>query len=312
MAASDDIRRAVRLLQAGDLVAFPTETVYGLGCRAFDARAARKVYRAKGRPADNPLIVHIGRKDDLPHVARDIPPAARCLAARFWPGPLTMILPKTARVPKAVTGGLDTVAVRMPDHPVALRLIRALGEPIAAPSANRSGRPSPTTAAHVRKDLPSVFVLDAGACRKGVESTIVDMTGPRPRLLRPGALGRRAIERVTGPLARARRGAPAAPGARHRHYAPDCRVVLVCAAALSRLPPCPGGGVVALRAHPRGWAFTRRFHGLSAYARGLFAALRAAEDAGVKTLYCEKVSPHGMGEALMDRLNRASACGDER
>ncbi|MDE2509830.1 MAG: threonylcarbamoyl-AMP synthase, partial [Elusimicrobia bacterium] len=211
------IREGARLLRAGKLVAFPTETVYGLGARAFDGAAAKRVYRAKGRPSDNPLIVHVDGPQMLARVARRVTPLARRLMAAFWPGPLTVVLEKTAAVPMAVTGGRRTVAVRCPDHPAARALIRALGEPIAAPSANRSGRPSPTTAAHVLRDLKGrvPLILDGGPCRKGLESAIVDARGKRPVLLRPGTLTPEALARAArAPLDAPGRSAPAAPAPR--------------------------------------------------------------------------------------------------
>ncbi len=310
------VREAAALLRAGALVAFPTETVYGLGARAFDAAAARRVYRAKGRPCDNPLIVHLADPSDLPQVARRITPLARRLAAAFWPGPLTLVLEKTARVPAAVTGGRRTVAVRCPAHPAARALIRALGEPVAAPSANRSGRPSPTTAAHVRRDLGGrvPLILDGGPCRRGLESAIVDARGIRPVLLRPGTLTPETIARAAGvPVAAPGRGAPPAPGTRHRHYAPSCRVVLAPPAEVRRgaLPGARtrGAGLVHRSRWPgRRPAFARRVAGgPAAYARALFAALREAEGAGVRVLFVETVPDRGVGRAVMDRLRRAAA-----
>ena len=307
-------RRAVAILRAGGLVAFPTETVYGLGARAFDAAACRRIYIAKGRPSDNPLIVHINGEAMLPLVARRVSPLARRLMKAFWPGPLTLIFDKTAAVPAAVTGGRGTVAVRCPSHPAARALLRALGEPIAAPSANRSGRPSPTTAAHVLRDLRGrvPLILDGGACRRGLESAIVDARGRRPVLLRPGTIAPEAIARAAGAaVAAPGRAAPPAPGTRHRHYSPSCAVVLVPPVLVRK-------GFAGLDRrdgllHRSAWkgvrpAFVRRVPGgIASYARELFAALRAAEAAGVKTLYVETVPDLGVGRAVMDRLRRAAA-----
>jgi L-threonylcarbamoyladenylate synthase len=308
------LRRAAAILRAGGLVAFPTETVYGLGARAFDAAAAGRVYRAKGRPSDNPLIVHVDGEAMLALVARRVSPLSRRLIEAFWPGPLTLIFDKTAAVPAAVTGGRDTVAVRCPSHPAARALLRALGEPIAAPSANRSGRPSPTTAAHVLRDLRGrvPLILDGGPCRRGLESAIVDARGRRPVLLRPGTIAPEAIARAVGAaVAGPGRASPPAPGSRHRHYAPSCAVVLV--------PPIlvrkgfAGLGRRDGLLHRAAWrgvrpAVGRRVPGgVEAYARELFGALRAAEAAGVKTLYVETVPDLGVGRAVMDRLRRAAA-----
>ena len=310
------IASAVGILRRGGLVAFPTETVYGLGARAFDAAAARGIYRAKGRPPDNPLIVHICDEDMLKPVARRITPLARRLMSAFWPGPLTLIFDKSPAVPSAVTAGHRTVAVRCHGHPVARALIRALGEPIAAPSANRSGRPSPTAAAHVLRDLRGrvSLILDGGPCRKGLESTIIDARGHRPVLLRPGAVSIEAIARSAGVrLAATGRRAPPAPGGRHPHYAPSCRVILVPPAlvrrgALTGLSR-PGAGLL----HRSAWAgpkpawSSRVKGGAAAYARALFASLRDAESARVKTLYIETVPDRGVGRAVMDRLRRAAS-----
>jgi L-threonylcarbamoyladenylate synthase len=306
--------RAVSILRGGGLAAFPTETVYGLGARAFDGAACKRVYRAKGRPSDNPLIVHVDGEAMLARVSRRVSPLARRLMKAFWPGPLTLVFDKTAAVPAAVTGGRATVAVRCPSHPAARALIRALGEPIAAPSANRSGRPSPTTAAHVLRDLRGrvPLILDGGPCRRGLESTIVDARGRRPVLLRPGTITPEAIALAAGAaVAAPGRAAPPAPGTRHRHYAPSCAVVLIPPVLVRK-------GFAGLDRrdgllHRAAWkgarpAFARRVRGgVASYARELFAGLRAAEAAGVKTLYIETVPDLGVGRAVMDRLRRAAA-----
>jgi len=299
-------------------VVFPTETVYGLGADAFDPAAARRIFRAKGRPSDNPLIVHVADEQQLSRVVRRVTPLARRLMDAFWPGPLTLILDKGPLVPAAVTAGHRSVAVRMPRHPAALALLRKLGDPIAAPSANRSGRPSPTTAAHARKDLDGrvPLILDGGPCRKGLESAIVDARGRRPVLLRPGTITAEDLARAAGiSLKEPGRSAPVAPGTRHRHYAPSCRVVLVSTAMVRRgsVPGLglPGTGLV----HRAPWkgrrpAFAQRAPGdVGLYARRLFAALRDAEDAGVRTLFVETVSERGVGRAVMDRLRRAAETG---
>ncbi|MGE5508758.1 MAG: L-threonylcarbamoyladenylate synthase [Chitinophagales bacterium] len=226
------------VLAGGGLVAFPTETVYGLGANALDPAAVGRIFAAKGRPSDNPLIVHIAGLESLPHLVRDVPALARALMDAFWPGPLTVVLPRTERVPNQVTAGLDTVAVRMPAHPVALGLIAAAGVPVAAPSANRSGRPSPTTAAHVWDDLAGRVdvILDGGPAGVGVESTVVDLTGPRPVVLRPGGLPLEELRRVAGEVeidpavlrkAEAGKVAPRSPGLKYTHYAPAAPLTLV-------------------------------------------------------------------------------------
>jgi tRNA threonylcarbamoyl adenosine modification protein (Sua5/YciO/YrdC/YwlC family) len=231
------MKRAGALIAAGELVAFPTETVYGLGGDALDPDASRKIYAAKGRPSDNPLIVHIAEIKDLERVAQTVPEEARRLAEAFWPGPLTIIVQKSDRVPYATTGGMDTVAVRMPNHPVALALIRESGCLIAAPSANTSGRPSPTEAAHVAEDLTGKIpmILDGGPVGIGIESTIIDLTEEQPMVLRPGYITPQMLSEVIGReviidpgiLALDDTKRPKAPGMKYKHYAPKADMVIV-------------------------------------------------------------------------------------
>jgi len=217
----NDLEAAVRLLRAGELVAFPTETVYGLGADAANPAAVARVFAAKGRPADHPLIVHLADQACVPDWASEFPETARQLARAFWPGPLTLVLPRSARVPMAVTGGQDSVALRVPAHPVAQALLRAFGGGVAAPSANRYGRVSPTRAEHVREELGDrvALILDGGECAVGLESTIVSCLAGQVALLRPGMIGRAAVESVVGPLATSAAGAPRVPGSTRAHYA---------------------------------------------------------------------------------------------
>lgn len=314
---------AVRLLNAGQLVAFPTETVYGLGALAFDQAAVARIFAAKGRPQDNPLIVHLASPDDLHLVARDVPQVARELMDSFWPGPLTLVFRRQARVPDAVTAGLDTLAVRVPDHPIALGLIRALGAPIAAPSANRSGRPSPTTAAHVANDFGASIplILDGGSTLVGLESTVVDVTDRIPRLLRPGGVSLEELRAAIGAVEwRPDDGAEArAPGMRHRHYAPSCRIVLASpveiSATIAQLLQ-DGASVGVLCCSPLPAAAELRFFrsiggSLHEYGREIFRAFRDAEEQGVEVLVVETVSEQGVGLAVMDRLRRAAAGSDQ-
>jgi L-threonylcarbamoyladenylate synthase len=302
-------REAAELLRAGRLAAVPTETVYGLAA-ALRPAAARAVFRAKGRPGDNPLIVHVLDEAQLRRVARRVTPLARRLIAAFWPGPLTLVLERAAAVPRAVTAGKDTVAVRMPSHPAARAVLRALGEPFAAPSANRSGRPSPTTAAHVLRDLRGrvPLILDGGPCREGLESTVVDARGLAPVLLRPGTVTLEALAKAARRAPRAPgRHAPPSPGAKHRHYAPECRVVLVSPADV-KSGRVPAGAGLYHRSRTKGRReFSRRVPPLAAYGRGLFAALRDAEARRVRVLAVETVPDSGLGRAIMDRLRRAAA-----
>lgn len=232
-----EIQEAARVLREGGLVAFPTETVYGLGANGLDSAAVAGIFAAKGRPADNPLILHIADAEALVQIAPEVPPLARRLGQAFWPGPLTMVLPKGPAVPYVTTGGLDTVAVRMPAHPVALALLSAAGVPVAAPSANISGRPSPTEAAHVAADLAGKvdIILDGGPTSVGVESTVLDCTGPVPVILRPGGVSKEALEEILGEVkldphvqgGNEVEGPVRSPGMKYRHYAPKAPAVLI-------------------------------------------------------------------------------------
>lgn len=224
---------AAELLRSGEVVGFPTETVYGLGACIFNGQAVQKIYEAKGRPQDNPLIAHLASLEDVSRIARDIPDEFYTLANVFFPGALTVILKRNVNVPSVVSAGLDTIAVRMPAHDIALRIIAAAGEPLVAPSANRSGKPSPTTAGHVLDDLNGriAAVVDGGQCRVGIESTIVDILGDAPMIVRPGSITREEIEGVLGKSVAVYSGnesaAPIAPGMKYRHYAPQATVRLM-------------------------------------------------------------------------------------
>jgi L-threonylcarbamoyladenylate synthase len=307
------IARAAAVIRAGGLVAFPTETVYGLGADALDPAAVRQIFAAKGRPADNPLIVHVAAASEARPLAAAVPPAAERLMS-LWPGPLTLVLPRAAAVPDVTTAGQPTVAVRVPAHPAALALLRACGRPLAAPSANRSGRPSPTTAAHVLADLEGVVavILDGGPCEVGLESTVVDVTGPRPLVLRAGGLPVEALRAAVGGEVDVLSGQdPAAmsrsPGLRHRHYAPRARVLLVAPGEAAAL----GGPAVAVMSQqPRPEGFVGRWREMPArledYAHELFAALRELDAPEVATIVVETVPEVGLGRAIADRLRRAA------
>jgi L-threonylcarbamoyladenylate synthase len=310
-------------LRAGRLVAVPTETVYGLAADATSEAACRRIFSAKGRPLTDPLIVHIASLRELRLVA--LPnPAALALARRFWPGPLTMVLPKTALVPDATTANLPSVAVRMPSHPLFRRLIRLTGVPLAAPSANRFGYVSPTTAAHVKADLGSRVrhILDGGPSRIGLESTIVDLRDPgRPALLRPGAISRAEIAQTLGvPVANPRRPAAGnrgqvAPGQMARHYSPRTPVILHPRMSL-RMAAAAAGDAWLFISRPRGKgpAAARRGNvfwldargDLRRAARRLFATLRRLDRGGFRRIHVERPAGAGLGEALVDRLVRAS------
>jgi len=314
----ESIRRAAEAVQAGNLVAFPTETVYGLGADALNPDAVRKIFKAKGRPVDNPLIVHIAGRDQLSQLTPQFPRVARALADRFWPGPLTLVLPRLPHVPDETTGGLDTVAVRIPDHPVARALLVASQRVIAAPSANRSGRPSPTRAEHVSEDLGEhvAVLLDAGACPIGLESTVVDVSDGRPVLLRPGAISHEALEAVVGAVLTPAQAAPVlshrSPGTRYRHYAPRARLVLAAPgepAQTARLWQQSGErvGTISRRPLPFDAVAAVVASSVEEYAAGLFAALRELDAAGCTVIVAEAVDEEGLGRAVMDRLRRAAS-----
>lgn len=315
------IRRAAALLRAGELVAFPTETVYGLGADALNGEAAARIFAAKGRPADNPLIAHIAGESGLAGLIALEPCAcARALMRAFWPGPMTLIFPKSPRVPREVTAGLDTVAVRMPSHPVARALISAAQTPIAAPSANRSGRPSPTTAAHVLEDMEGriPLILDGGPCEVGLESTVVDVTGARPRILRPGGVTLEMLEGVVGDvdvdegvLHQLQAGSQArSPGMKYKHYAPKGEVTIVtgprAAQEIARLYDAADGRAAILAFSQADYG-ARRVYRLKNAPGELFAALRQLDEDGMETIYAEDVPTTGVGLAVMNRLMRAAA-----
>ena len=328
----EELREAARILRTGGLVAFPTETVYGLGANALDEKAAGKIYAAKGRPSDNPLIAHISSIEELKPLVREIPEVGRQLAKAFWPGPLTLIFPKSGRVPYGTTGGLDTVAVRMPGMAVARRLIALAGVPVAAPSANLSGRPSPTTAQHVWQDMEGKIdlILDGGPVGIGVESTIVDVSGEIPALLRPGAITIEMLEEIAGsveidpaltdrldPQVR-----PKAPGMKYRHYAPRAEMTLVegkTEAVVREIRRLTDEQLMAGRRvgilcteetreqYPRG---ILRCVGARSdeetIAHNLFAVLREFDDLQVDCIYSESFSQNHLGYAIMNRMQKAA------
>ena len=313
-----DIARACRILQQGGLVAFPTETVYGLGANALSTEAVARIFRAKGRPADNPLIVHIAKTEQLSGLVTDVPARARLLMERFWPGPLTIVLPKSGRVPDAVSAGLDTVAVRMPSHPAAVRLLSACGLPVAAPSANTSGKPSPTTAQHVLDDLQGKIeaVLDGGSCSVGVESTVVDLTGEMPLLLRPGGITHEELERVLGEVRlnfEYKEGeTPRSPGVKYKHYAPRAEVYIVrgsLAAYVARHAAAYRRVGVLCKTpavFPKNCIVRSMGSAPAEYAQTLFASLRAFDGDGVDVIFAEELDGAGLNLATRNRLYKAA------
>lgn len=314
-----DVECAAGLLRAGELVAFPTETVYGLGADASNPAAVAKIFAAKGRPADHPLIVHLPGDDLLDRWAREVPDAAYELAEAFWPGPLTLILKRAPGVPDAVTGGQDTVGLRVPGHPLALDLLRAFGGGIAAPSANRFGRISPTTAAHVREELGNAvaLVLDGGPCQVGIESTILDLSGADPRILRPGAVSAAMIAKVLGrwPAQGPAAAAPRASGTLEAHYAPRTPLALlppdvVIFAVREALARNEKLGVLAPQAVPitdPRIVWRQAAADPAAFAHDLYAALRELDAAGCARIVVQRPPQTEGWQAVNDRLRRAAA-----
>lgn len=342
----EEINNAGRLAQEGQLVAFPTETVYGLGADALNPEASRKIYEAKGRPSDNPLIIHVADYESIGKIVKDLPPEAKLLADAFWPGPLTMCFQKSEAVPSETTGGLHTVAVRMPDHEIALAFIRAAGGYVAAPSANTSGKPSPTTAEHVVKDMDGriPLILDGGSGEIGIESTIVDLSGEEISILRPGYITKEMIQEVllkeikVDPAVggAGKRDHPKAPGMKYQHYAPKAELTLVQAQQTSHLIPamtmlieevihqglCCGimmtaENIECLRSYKDRVLDYEKQKRLILYplghekdelsvAQGLYKVLRQFDDANVDVIYAECFSDDGMGQAIMNRLIRAA------
>jgi len=306
-ASPANIARAAERLRAGEVVAFPTETVYGLGADATNGEAVAKIFAAKTRPKINPLITHVPDAGTA-HRHAIFSPVAEKLAAAFWPGPLTLVLPRKAESPVAdlVTAGLETIALRVPRHPVAQALLRACNVPLAAPSANRSGEPSPTDAAHVAESLgDEIMVLDGGAAIMGLESTIIGFDGSTPVLLRLGAIARQEIEAITGPLADAELdpARPRAPGRMFRHYAPKKPVALNITAPLKTdaflsFGPAPSGAHIVLPLSAAGR--------LEEAASNLFRLLRLADKSDAARIAVAPIPSHGLGEAINDRLRRAA------
>ena len=293
----------------GNVAAFPTETVYGLGASAFDERAVRKIFKAKGRPSDNPLIVHIWSKKQLAEVAREITPTARKLIARFFPGPLSIVVKKTSNIPLVVTGGLQTVCVRMPSLPLTRRFLRACGVPVAAPSANLSGKPSPTSWEHVLHDLNGriPIILRGPNARHGLESTVIDCTRFPPMLLRPGAVPLEEIEEVVGRVVVPKKLRKAlSPGMHYRHYSPDAKVVLVASSA--ETPKKAGGNWSFIGfSECRQARFSIQVKTKTEYSRFLYGFLRACDERGISKIYAQIPGNAGLGRALIDRLKRAAS-----
>lgn len=329
----DELSEAVRVIREGGLVAFPTETVYGLGGNGLRPEVSKKIYAAKGRPSDNPLILHIAERKQLDRIARGVSEKSERLADSFWPGPLTMIFEKASCVPYETTGGLDTIAVRMPDHTGALEFLKQAGVPVAAPSANTSGRPSPTKAAHVREDLHGIIdmVIDGGDVGIGYESTILDMTETIPVILRPGAVTKKMLSDVIGEvvmdpaLMSVGRDRPRAPGMKYRHYAPNAEMIVFqgsLAAVADRIQKqvrsyvCDGSykteeiGILAAEetagSYPEGQVVSAGSRKKGTVGRMIYGALRKFDELHVKIILSESFYELEQQEAIMNRLLKAA------
>ncbi len=309
--ATSSPSHAAKFIRAGAIAAFPTETVYGLGACAFDERAVKKIFQAKGRPQDNPIIVHIYSKKQLPLVASKITPSAKKLINRFFPGPISIVLPKSKKIPKIVTGGLRTVCIRMPSLLLARKFLRECGCPVAAPSANISGRPSPTTYQHVRDDLGGKIpvILKGPPCRHGLESTVIDCTRATPRLLRAGSLSIEEIEKAVGKIELpAKLKKALSPGMKYRHYAPNAKVVIVKNAEEAKKKSGKNGnfafiGFDAAKSAKMSMACKNK----KQYAKSLFSFFRKCDDKKISVIYAQAVPSIGIGRAIMERLRKASS-----
>lgn len=317
------VEEAAKILKSGGIVGLPTETVYGLACSGFDESAVKKVFEAKGRPQDNPLILHISDVSELSGICRQIPESAYRLAERFWPGPLTMILKKKECVPYAVSAGLETIAVRCPSHKIARAVIRQTGVPLAAPSANLSGKPSTTAAQHVFDDLNGKIplIIDGGECEVGLESTIVDLTVCPPAVLRPGGISARQLSEVLGEVrcegaAVSEQEIPKAPGMKYRHYAPDAPLTAVCGGAAAadyiKLKASADDGIICFERYKNMFddkkytaAFGSRYR-VSEYAHYIFSALRDMDREKVSHIFVQCPNASGIGTAVLNRLKKSS------
>ena len=319
------LQKAAKLLRENEAIAFPTETVYGLGANAMNDEAIAKIFEAKGRPSDNPLIVHIGSKSQLKGIVREIPEVAEVLMKHFWPGPLTIILPKKEGISEKVTAGLDTVGVRMPDHPVALALIEEANVPVAAPSANRSGRPSPTLASHVYEDLNGKIagIVDGGATGVGVESTVIDCTSEVPTILRPGGITKEQLEEVIGtvsldPALKDEKEKPKAPGMKYTHYAPKAPLSIVEGSRdfiqqLVDQKKDEGYTVGVLTTEEYQHEYKADVvlscgvrSDLASVATKLYDVLRTFDASKVDVIFSESFPNEGIGNAIMNRLTKAA------
>lgn len=299
---------AAAFIKAGEIAAFPTETVYGLGADAYNEKAVKKIFKAKGRPVDNPLIVHIANKKDINVLAQEITPSAKKIISKFFPGPVTVILKKNEIIPPATTAGLDTIAIRMPAGRLAQQLIKAAGVPVAAPSANLSGSPSPTNFLHVLRDFNNKIpcLLIGPPAKYGLESTVIDCTGKNPVILRPGSVTLEQIKKLDkNAVIQKKGGKIKSPGQKYKHYSPkaDVRIINV-KREMSNVKR--NEAFIGLdRNVGKGLEKVLICRSMNDYARKLFSFFRECDDEGIKTIWCQKVAEKGIGAAIMNRLNKA-------
>jgi L-threonylcarbamoyladenylate synthase len=311
---TDSVKTAASFIKRGALCAFPTETVYGLGANAYDEKAVKKIFKAKGRPADNPLIVHIANKNDIKLLAREVTPVAQKIITKYFPGAVSVILKKNEVIPNVVTGGLDTIAIRMPSSKTARAFIKACGVPVAAPSANVSGSPSPTDFIHVLHDFRGKIpcVLMGEKARHGLESTVIDCTSEIPVILRPGVVTVEQLRKIDKRIKHAvKHGKVKSPGTKYRHYSPLANVKLKMPNVKLKNPQLTIRNsqltaYIGLKKPPKGLGLVKECKSEADYARSLFAFFRLCDSVGIKTIYCQPLPEKGIGLAIMNRLKKAS------
>ncbi len=304
---TNSVEIAADFIKKGEVAAFPTETVYGIGANAYDEKAVRKIFKAKGRPADNPLIVHVARKKDIAVLASVITPSAKKIISEFFPGPVTVILKKNEIVPDIVTASLDTIAIRMPASQIARELIKLSGVPIAAPSANLSGSPSPTNFIHVLRDMRNKIpcVLVGPSAKYGLESTVIDCTGTFPVILRPGSITLEQIKKLDKNVVYQKRvGKIKSPGQKYKHYSPEAKVKLV-KRETSNVKRVKEAFIGLSKKSAKGFEHVKICRSVEEYAKNVFSFFRECDELGIKTIYCEEVHEKGIGAAIMNRLRKA-------
>lgn len=306
---TNSVKIAAEFIKKGDVAAFPTETVYGIGANAYDEKAVKKIFRAKDRPSDNPLIVHVAKKKDISVLVSVITPSAKKIIKAFFPGPVTVILKKNEIVPDIVTAGLDTIAIRMPASKIARELIKLSGVPIAAPSANLSGSPSPTNFIHVLRDMRNKIpcVLVGPSAKYGLESTVIDCTGKHPVILRPGSITLEQLKKIDKNASYQKRSRKIkSPGQKYRHYSPKAKVELNTNYELGIRNKKTNTAYIGLnKGYAKHFEVVKICRTLEEYAKNLFSFFRECDEKEIKTIYCDRVSENGIGLAIMNRINKA-------